>query len=505
MSPAASERAVVVLALLCGAGLLFAFDPAAEGLERHHLTKEVALVVGAALLLSAALPTLRFDRLDAALGALVVVELAATAFATDQDLAARGAMVVAATVAIALAVRTLGIPARATLEAGLLALTSIVAAWALAEAYGLVPRLSLDRYAPGITLGQRNHVAHVSAVVLALAAGRWLRSPGAMHLGALTLLAAAIAVTRSRTGWLAALAGVGVALALVPIEGRSRGARLGLRTGLVGAVGLGAALPFVVRPALPWRDAAAPYLGTASRLFELDAGSGQGRLLQWRTSLALVRAHPLLGVGPGHWAVHYPAVAGASDPTVHEDAWAPTSRLLTGDVAAWLVERGTLGLMALAVALGLLALTAWRGRSTDAAAHARLAALAALAVVLAADVSLQIALGAVALVAVVPARTTGARAPAAPVALAWVLLLALAVPRTLERAVHAHLRPDADDATLLELARDPFDVASRFRLADEALFRGDCPAAEPVLDRILTLRPELPRAVAAREACSVGR
>src|SRR5262249_47163232 len=145
---------------------------------------------------------------------------------------------------------------------------------------------------------------------------------------------------------------------------------------------------------------------TARRLVDADGGSGRGRLVQWETSLQLVRERPVLGVGPGHWALHYPRIAAESDRTVHRDAWQPTSRLTTNDFVAWVSERGVLGALALLAMLALLVVTHARARREVEASSriATWAALAALAVVMTLDCALQTAPGAVALALLVPSR-----------------------------------------------------------------------------------------------------
>lgn len=540
--------------VVCVASLalvVFAFDPAAQGLERHHLTKELVLSVGAALgLLLVAMrftraqpEPLRLDRLDGACLGVIAIEALASWGAIDADLAARQLGVSAAAVAMFLVVRSLDAAGRARLDAALLSLSVALATWMIFEAYALVPRVSLATYAPGVAVGQRNNAAHLLAMALSFATARGLtvssRRSALVWLAAIAPMTAALVLTRSRAGWLAAALGmsvgmsVGCAVALGAMRLRARHmsttsasastttprtAPFALAPRMVVwalVLGMGLLLPLSVRSSLPWRSER-PYADTASRLFDASEGSGQGRLTQWQSSLALLREHPWLGVGPGHWAVHYPHVAAPNDPTVYRDSWAPTSRLCTSDVVAWCIERGVLGAAALLLAAALLVNALARRASTASVegkgdpddARTRLAPLAALFVVASLDCSLQIALGAVALAWVAPTRSAPLDAPSRlPLGVSRAVIVALAVallaltPRAFVRARHAHLRPTADGAGLAQLAQDPFDVVSLTQHAEQLLATEGCEAARPTLTRLATLRPHLPRLIEARVAC----
>lgn len=501
-----AARAVAWTASALAAIVVLAFDPSAEGLERHHLIKEVVLGIGATALLATTWRRPRLDAIDGAVLALVAIDGCASIGAIDADVAWRQLAITAASVAVAIAVRGLSPAARAQLDHALLALMVLLSAWMIAESYGLSPRVSLRSYAPGVGVGQRNNAAHLLAIAISLAAVPALRELSVPRLLALAPMVTALVLTRSRAGWLAAGVGLLVALAVTSIEARSARARAVPVLGLLAAIAAGIALPVMVRPTLAWRSAH-PYADSAARLFEASEGSGHGRLVQWQTSLALLAEHPVLGVGPGHWAIHYPRIAEPGDTTVHPDAWAPTSRLCTSDVVAWLTERGLLGLLGLVVAAGLLARALLRSREVS--ERARLAGLAALAVIASLDCSLQIALGSVALMALVPTRSEPAMAPtparmsAGRAALALLALLLLAsVPRSLERARHAHLRPDADAAMLETLGEDRFDVITQQVLVDRTLLSTGCSAALPRLEGLARIRPYLPR---VRQSVSMCR
>lgn len=503
--PAAARSAWLVVAL--AALLLLAFDPWAEGLERHHLVKELVLSLGAVVALVAMIrrpPQL--DALDLSLIGIVVVDACAALGAVDLDAAARQVVVTASIVAMFLFVRGLDPSSRAQLDTGLLALLAALSVWMIAESYDLLPRVSLPRYAPGVSAGQRNNAAHLLAIGLAFSAWPALRKVSLPRLLCLLPMVTALVLTRSRAAWLAAGVGILVAMVLSAREARPKQRALPA-LGLVVALASGAALPLMVRPSLAWRTAH-PYADTLARLFDASHGSGSGRLLQWETSLSLVAERPLFGVGPGQWAIHYPRIAALSDPTVYRDAWAPTSRLCTSDLFAWLTERGTVGLLVLLSAAGLLCWTLIRAQQSadePPIERARLAALVALSVVACLDCSLQIALGAVMVMWVAPTRGAAPLAISRRVAQAALGVLALglvaSVPRTLERAWHAHVRPEADTATLLTLGADRYDVVTQQRLIERALSERGCRDALDRLEALAEIRPHTPRVQQSLALC----
>ena len=62
--------------------------------------------------------------------------------------------------------------------------------------------------------------------------------------------------------------------------------------------------------------------------------------------------HPLLGVGPGNWPVHYPKYMSPGDPSFDADDIIPTNPWPSSDWMATLAERG--------LPASLLLLLAWR-------------------------------------------------------------------------------------------------------------------------------------------------
>jgi hypothetical protein len=124
------------------------------------------------------------------------------------------------------------------------------------------------------------------------------------------------------------------------------------------AVVAGAILALGLPNSLDWRSDT-PYADTLKGLANYQEGSGRGRMLQWRNSLALVAADPVLGVGPGNWAVRYPAVVDADDPSLDSEGMA-ANPWPSSDWTAALSERGILAFLLLTTAGTLLLLTGVR-------------------------------------------------------------------------------------------------------------------------------------------------
>lgn len=499
---AARASALIAVATLALVWLGVVSGDSAAPLERYHLPKELALLVGtAASTLILALQRRAPSSLDALDGAALVVVasgLLSSVGAVDGDVALRLACLSGAGAALFLAVRAPAVP-RVIVVSGVALVALAASAVVLGEALGLWPTLAPERLGPGGTLGQRNNAAHALALVAPLLAHELLRSQHARRalLGAaLAAVVGAVLVTRSRAGWLAlSVGGIGT----LALQVRSRGLRATLPALVAVALGLSVLL---VSPALRWRSAH-PYRDTARALVDPSDRSAQGRRVQASTSLRLWSAHPLLGVGPGHWAVHYPAVAEADDPTVARETFRPTGRLMTSDLMALAVERGAVGLVALVALVALW----WRRR--DPTELWALPTAGALLVLSALDCVLQIAMGACAaalLAALAAPRSAAALARswrARGALLGLLALLGLGAWRAADRLLGQQAMGRArSPEELAAVARaHPAMLAPRVVLAERSLGTQDCAAALPWLEEIAARRPHWPHAVGQRNAC----
>jgi hypothetical protein len=198
--------------------------------------------------------------------------------------------------------------------------------------------------APGGTLGNRNFVAHLAAIGLPLCLLASLRAKRFFIPAAgVAMVAAALVLTRSRAGWLAAAIALGIFFVL---SVREHGRRL-VATLMVAAAGAAAAL--IIPNALRWRSDN-PYLDSVTGVVDYDRGSGRGRLVQYAHSLGMAARHPLLGVGPGNWPVEYPKHAARSDPSLDDSEPGTTANPWpSSDWVAFVAERGfaTAALLAL--------------------------------------------------------------------------------------------------------------------------------------------------------------
>ncbi|CAN5817383.1 hypothetical protein BH09MYX1_BH09MYX1_43140 [soil metagenome] len=333
------ERAAfVALALACACVMV----DVGTGFVRFDLPKELAVHLFVVVLLVRALargePEL--DAVDRGAGLFVLTLLPALVFARVPALVLRQGAWTTALVALFVVARTWSAPARtAAVGAGV-----VLAASAIGEALGLWS-LSAPGFAPGGLVGQRNHLAHAAVLALALLFGAPAvsrRRQIAYAIGA-AFLACAIVLTRCRTGYLAGIVAIALALPLLPDS--ARGARASLFGTIVGVV------TAVVMPiSISW-TVASPYLDSTRRLFESSHGSGAVRLEEARATLRLMLARPLFGVGAGQWSAEYAAVAPAK---VRALAVADGSvpRLSHDDLFARIAEGGIVGVLGALVWLG---------------------------------------------------------------------------------------------------------------------------------------------------------
>ena len=415
---------------------------------------------------------------------------------------------------------------RRSLVAALSAAAVLAAATSLAQVYGVRSEyFSLNR-APGGTFGNRNFVAHLAAVgapllVLSTLAARRRAS---LSLGAVGLAATAavLVLTRSRAAWLgASMASVPALWAGWRAVRLSEGDRVMRRAGLLGltiAVGAGAAL--ALPNTLNW-NSDSPYLDSVRGVVNYQEGSGHGRLVQYRNSLRMAAAHPLLGVGPGNWSARYPRFASENDPSL-TDAGVTANPWPSSDWAAFASERGLVAAASLGLAMLCVAGWSLAGVLCAADADAALAAgalgamLVATLVVGAFDAALLLPAPAffcwVALGALAPARegkrafALGAgtrRALAGAAAAAGLLFVGRSTLQLLSMQMYG------DGTSIAAAARaakaDPASYRVRVRLAEAYARRGDCTKARPHAVAALALYPDAPQARRAAAACGVRR
>jgi O-antigen ligase len=361
-------------------------------LDRYTFVKELVLLIAAAvaaLLCLAPARRLRMFMVDYLLAGYLGLSLLSALLATNGWLAARAAGLSLGSVALFWAARTVARAGHAPrLLAALAAAVVLGAATALVQAYGLITTdlASLVR-APGGTFGNRNFMAHLVALGLPLLLLLTLRASrrGTLALGSvgLALAIGALVLSRSRAAWLGAAASI----AFLAVEGLWIGRlwddrllrRRVLALAVTGLSGLVLALGLPNR--LNWRSDS-PYFDSLTGVANFREGSGRGRLIQYANTARMALDHPILGVGPGNWPVHYPRYMSPGDPSFDADDVIPTNPWPSSDWVAIASERGLPAFVLLLLAGGSIALGAW-ARIRGAARQPALADLTIVATVIA--------------------------------------------------------------------------------------------------------------------------
>ena len=392
-------------------------------LDRFFVPKELAL--HAAILLCSALcirgwRTISFDRVDLFLVAFGGLSLLSAILATNHWLSLRAVAITLSGLAAFWCARTISSDGlRRPLMAAVVLATVIGAATSLAQAYGWeTDYLTLSR-APGGTFGNRNFVAHLSAIGVPLLI--WYAITARRAIAVLLcsigggVLAAALVMSRSRAAWLALL--VAAILLAIPIwraAHRVPHADAGKRLLLLGLFAAGGVVLSLALPnRLNW-NSDSPYLDSVRGVVDYNSGSGRGRLIQYRNSFHMVEAHPILGVGPGNWPVYYPRFASRDDPSLAHDDVVTANPWPSSDWVALVAERGAIAVIALLLAfVGMIAnaFQASRGSSANNPA--------------ARDPFLPVAIAATLLVTVVVGAFDAVLLLAAPTLIVWTALGAM--------------------------------------------------------------------------------
>ena len=388
----AARRVLQLGALAC---VLASLPSPLFDLDRHQVPKELVLHLTAGLAAVFALRSLRrlpIALVDLLLLAYLALSLLAAIGAENHWLAFRALGVSLAGAAV---FWTAGGISRAGLARPLvvaLAAAAVVGAMTgLLQAYGVELPLMTATRAPGGTFGNRNFMAHLTAIALPalLLVTVQTGSRARALLGALgtALAAAALLLSRSRAAWL----GAAVPAAFFVIEGLWAGAlwtdrRYRPRIAMLGvAAATGIVLALVLPNQLDWRSDS-PYLESLVGVANFREGSGHGRLVQYRNTLRMAGDHPVLGVGPGNWPVAYPLYTTPGDPAYDTGDIMPTNPWPSSDWVAVASERGLPALLVLFSMAGVMVFVGWRrfrrnGRSADGLAGLALVATALAAAV----------------------------------------------------------------------------------------------------------------------------
>lgn len=358
-------------------------------LDRYFVAKELALhvvaLVVAVLMLARARPV-TIDLADTLLAAFLAWSVISALFATNHWLAQRALGISVSGAIVFWGARQMGAEGghRRLLVAAAIA-TVCAAATGLAQAYGLeTDWFSLNR-APGGTFGNRNFVAHFTAIglpALVYVTVTARRSFGALagSLG-VAAVAALLVLSRTRAAWLAVVvSALCVALPLIASRKYWRGRGLGGRFArLALAATVGACVAIAMPNRLRWASDS-PYLESAKNMVDYSSGSGRGRVDQYANSLRMSISYPVFGVGPGNWPVRYVRYAPRGDASLASDGMT-ANPWPSSDWVAFVSERGVVATLALLGVFGVLFVGAARRWSELADPDAVLAKVALVATI----------------------------------------------------------------------------------------------------------------------------
>ena len=494
-------------------------------LDRFFVPKELVLQATAAvtgLLVLARRPRPTLSRVDTFLVGFLALGLLSALFAENWWLATRALAITASGITLFWVARALAAAGyeRAVI-AGLASAIVVGATTALLQAYGIEPEyMSLSR-APGGTFGNRNFMAHLAAIgtpILLLCTIEARRSWGAV-LGTIgvALTAAALVLSRTRAAWLALMVGGAFMAVLAWRMGdvwtdHVRRRRL-LTLGGASAIAVVAAL--TLPNALEWKSSS-PYLDSVRGVVNYKEGSGAGRLVQYRNSLRLSVAHPVLGVGPGNWAVVYPKFASRNDPSLNDDGMT-SNPWPSSDWVAFVAERGFVAVALYALALFGLLVGAWMRARDATTAHERLGAVAlAATVVITAIVGAFDAVLLIAIPSLFVWVIVGALSPAGkprvvisphvrgPIFGAAVVLAVLILLRSTGQIAAMAAYTSATTTTQAARAAvfDPGSYRINMRLAESYGSRGDCAHVRQYAGAARELYPNAPEPKRLLRRCS---
>lgn len=363
-APSADRRERVALLLLqlgAVAVVLAAVPYKAFDLDRFFVPKELILhvtAIGAAFLCLTGRRRLSLTGADVLLAAFLALSAVSAVFAQNWWLAGRAlSMSISGALLfwVGLTIRRAGLHRPLLIAIAIAVVVGALTALVQAYAGATTDYFSLNR-APGGTFGNRNFMAHLAAIgtpAVVIAALSARTKPGFLF-GAIgsVILAAALVLSRSRAAWLALVVAAAVILVIAVFARVSiSGGRTWGRLRLLGVAAAAGALAAAFLPNhLEWKSDS-PYLDSVLGVVNYKEGSGAGRLVQYTNSLRVAMAHPVVGVGPGNWAVAYPKYAERGDQSLAADQGMTDNPWPSSDWVAFVAERGFLATACLALAL----------------------------------------------------------------------------------------------------------------------------------------------------------
>lgn len=519
---------VTLLTIIVGAFsvVLVSLPYKAFDLDRFFVPKELALhataaLTGLTLLARRSRPAL--SRLDTFLAGFILLGAVSVLFAENWWLATRALAVTASGITMFWVARALAAAGyERAIVSGLAGAIVAGALTALVQAYGYEPEyVSLAR-APGGTFGNRNFMAHLSAVGVPIILLSALEARRSWTFGVATtglaLVSAAIVLSRSRAAWLALMVGGSLMLALGwRLRDTWVDELLRRRMKILAGVAIAATGAALVLPnALEWKSDS-PYLDSVVGVVNYKEGSGAGRLVQYRNSMRMAVKNPVFGVGPGNWAVEYPRFASRNDASLNDEGMT-SNPWPSSDWVALVAERGFPAVLLFVTSLLGLLVGAWVRARSSSTPRERLAAVAlAATVVIAAvvgafDAVLLLAVPSLFVWAIVGALSSTTRPRVVlpstvrvPVVGAAVVLAMLVVLRAsgqiaaMSVYTHASTTAKAGRAALF----DPGSYRINIRLAESYAARGDCKRVRQYGGAARELFPNAPEPKRLLRRCGV--
>jgi hypothetical protein len=227
-------------------------------------------------------------------------------------------------------------------------------------------------------------------------------------------------------------------------------------------------------------------------------------------------ANPVLGVGPGNWAVEYPKFASRNVPSLNDEGMT-SNPWPSGDWVALVAERGFVAMAVFALALFGLLVGAWMRARAASTSHERLGAVALAATVVIAvivgafDAVLLIAIPSLFLWSIVGALSPPGKARAAlpshirgPVVGAAVVCAVLVVMRASGQiaAMSVYTAPTTTTQAAHAALFDPGSYRIAMRLAESYAARGDCVHVRHYAGAARELFPNAPQPKRLLRRCS---
>lgn len=481
-----------------------------------------AAAFAAAGLLLAEARSVRFERMDGLLLICLVLLIPSTLSAVSQGYAVAAAAAFAASLILFWVSRSLAATGRRSELVGMAVIAiGLLVVSGLLEAY---LGLALSSRPPGGTIGNRNRLAHLAVMGLPSLAllTAWTRGRVAVgaFVGLSAMSGAVILLSRSRGAWLALVAVVLVGSLLLaarvwrrqPLSTRAR-ARLTLH---VVSVLVGGTLALLLPNRLEWVSSN-PYRDSALTLIDYRDGTGAGRLVEYRNTIAMIGNSPWLGVGPGNWRVHYPTYTSEEDPNLLPGI-VPVRRYPQSEWLGGAAERGLPSSLALIAFFGLL-LRRWAAGLTREGSGRKAAycasgilTIVAVGVVGLFDPVIQtpvagfivpVLLGAMAAVPAPPPAIRPARAARAAMVVGTLVIGVVLVSAQVRNVWGTYLY--ARNPTLESLERaariDPGSYTIMALTASLLVERGQCEAAAPYVVAARGMYPTAPHLDVLEERC----